>query len=289
MGLWEVVLLAAIPPIGEAELEAICAVLADTHTGLTGGEIGRLLSQVGIADLSPTMTKRHRLYGALFTRQQADGCANNVLAFIQAAMKPVRYVDNPTSFEIRRSSLNQTLAFCGFELREDGTLVQVERVHTLSEADQRAARLKSALIERRVHPDVLKFCRAELLQDNYFHAVFEAAKSVAQKIREKSELDGDGSKLVDSAFAFGASGYPVLAFNPLRSETERGEQTGLMNLLKGLFGAFRNTLAHAPKISWPMGEQDALDILSLCSLLHRRLDQAVRTGFERAHLTSGST
>ncbi|MDQ7794548.1 MAG: TIGR02391 family protein [bacterium] len=273
-------MLAAIPPIGGAELEAICAVLADTHTGLTGSEIGRLLSQAGIADLSPTMTKRDRLYGALFMRQQADRCANNVLAFIQAAMKPVRYVDNRASFEIRRTSLNQTLAFCGLELREDGTLIKVQQVHTLSEADQRATKLKSALIERRVHPDVLKFCRAELLQDNYFHAVFEAAKSVAQKIREKSELDGDGSQLVDSAFAFGASEYPLLAFNPLRSETERGEHRGLMNLLKGLFGTFRNTLAHAPKISWPMGEQDALDILSLCSLLHRRLDQAVRTGLE---------
>ena len=35
--------------------------------------------------------------------------------------------------------------------------------------------------------------------------------------------------------------------------------------------------AHAPKIHWPINEQDALDILTLASLLHRRLDSAVRT------------
>jgi hypothetical protein len=38
------------------------------------------------------------------------------------------------------------------------------------------------LQERQVHGDVLLFCRAELLQDNYFHAVFEATKSVAGRL-----------------------------------------------------------------------------------------------------------
>jgi uncharacterized protein (TIGR02391 family) len=54
------------------------------------------------------------------------------------------------------------------------------------------------------------------------------------------------------------------------------EQRGFMNLLKGLFGTFRNTAAHAPKITWKIDEQDALDILSLISLVHRRLDSATR-------------
>jgi uncharacterized protein (TIGR02391 family) len=45
-----------------------------------------------------------------------------------------------------------------------------------------------------------------------------------------------------------------------------------MNLVKGLFGMFRNTTAHTPKIKWQIEEQDALDILSMTSLIHRRLD-----------------
>ena len=39
---------------------------------------------------------------------------------------------------------------------------------------------------------------------------------------------------------------------------------------------FRNPTAHAEKIYWPIGEQDALDILSLVSLVHRKLDDARR-------------
>lgn len=48
-----------------------------------------------------------------------------------------------------------------------------------------------------------------------------------------------------------------------------------MNLLKGVFGTFRNTTAHAPKITWEVNEQDALDTLSMISLIHRKLDKAI--------------
>ena len=96
-----------------------------------------------------------------------------------------------------------------------------------------------------MHSDVLKFCRAELVQDNYFHAVFEATKSVADKIRQLSGLTSDGAGLVDDAFGIPSGGHPRVAFNSLVTETEKSEHRGLMNLLKGLFGTFRNTTAHA--------------------------------------------
>lgn len=50
-----------------------------------------------------------------------------------------------------------------------------------------------------------------------------------------------------------------------------------MNVSKGLFGAFRNTTGHAPRIHWNISEQDALDILTTISFVHRRLDAAIRT------------
>lgn len=65
---------------------------------------------------------------------------------------------------------------------------------------------------------------------------------------------------------------PILAFNSLRTDTEKDEQRGLVNLLKGMFSTFRNVTAHAPKVTWPIDEQDALDLLSLASFLHRRID-----------------
>ncbi|MCD8503913.1 MAG: TIGR02391 family protein [Burkholderiaceae bacterium] len=40
----------------------------------------------------------------------------------------------------------------------------------------------------------------------------------------------------------------------------------------GLFGVVRNPLARTPRTLWPMPERDALDILTLVSLIHRNLD-----------------
>lgn len=264
----------SIPSFDETALRSICNVLADTAEGLTGSEIGHLLRESSIEDPLPGFTKRDRLFEALRQKQKQDRCANNVVSFIQKAMNPVRYTQKPHVFENRRYELNKALAFAGLVLGENGRLREIAAAQTLSEAQERAGKLYKQLLARNAHSDILLFCRAELLQDNYFHAVFEASKSIADKIREKSGLSSDGAKLVDETFG-GES--PLLAFNTLQTETERSEHTGFMNLVKGLFGTFRNTLAHAPKIKWNINEQDAIDMLTFASFLHRRLDICVRT------------
>jgi uncharacterized protein (TIGR02391 family) len=262
--------------INEQTLQAICDVLGDTQSGLTGGEIGRLLKACQVEDSDPGATKRHRLFAALSSKQRLDGSGDAVLAFTTAAMNPVRYVQSASLFEKRRSGLNSVLGFSSLALGEDGVLRGSDPVRTISEAQERAGRLRRELLNRRVHGDVLTFCEAELLQDDYFHAVFEATKSVADKIRTLTGLKADGSALVDAAFGLGKTSTPRLAFNSLKNQTERSEHIGLVNLLKGLFGTFRNTTAHAPRIKWHISEDDALDMLSLASLLHRRLDSASR-------------
>ncbi len=263
--------MAAIPKLKETHLKALCDILGDTSEGLTGSQIGALLSQCAIDDPSPGITKRDRLFDALRARQERDGCANNILNFVVTAMDPARYVGNADYFRTLRDHLNEALAFAGFILRDDGKLRPVTQATTLDEAQQRAGRLRAELTQRKVHHDVLQFCRAELLQNNYFHAVFEATKSVAEKIRQRTGLTGDGADLVDQAFGLSA---PLLAINSLRTETEQSEQKGFANLVRGMFGTFRNVTAHAPKITWPIDEQDALDLLSLVSYVHRRLDAA---------------
>lgn len=269
--------MAAIHQFADTVLVRICDILADTSTGLTGSEIGRYLRQLGVQDPLPSMTKRHRLYEALLQRQRQDGCGNLVGAFIQTVMDPVLHTGAADYFDCKRDELNEVLAFAGFKLGNDGKLQIRQAAKTLLESEQRASRLRTELQRRGVHADVLAFSRAELLQDNYFHAVFEATKSVAEKIRTRTGLMGDGSGLIDHVFGMGSVGMPFLAFNTLQTDTERSEHTGLMNLMKGMFGAFRNVTAHAPKIHWNITEQDALDLLSIASLLHRRLDAAART------------
>ena len=269
--------MAAYPSFPAAELESVCRVMADTDSGLTGSEIGRLLAQRGIADPAPGLTKWKRLTSALSQQQQRDNCGNCVVSFILEAMKPVRYVGKTEAFESRRNALNHVLIFAGLELGRDGQLRPRAAAKTLTEAEQRAGRLRAELLKRSVHPDVLRFCRAELLQENCFHAVLEATKSVADKIRMKTGLTGDGAELADAALSLGKAGMPFLAFNSLRTDSEQSEQKGLLNLMKGMFGTFRNPAAHAPKISWNMTEQDALDLLTMASFCHRRLDSAART------------
>ncbi len=267
-----------IPSFNEANLEQTCNVLGDTGSGLTGSEIGRYLRECGIADPNPAMTKRIRLYDALVARQRSDGCANNICAFIQRVMNPVLHVQSPDYFKKKQTELNRVLSFEGLRLSEEGRLESCKQARTISDAEAIAGQLRRKLIERGVHPDILTFCRAELVEGNYFHAVLEAAKSVAQKIRDKTGLTGDGGELVDEAFGMGKKAYPVLAFNALATYSEQSEHKGLMNLMKGFFGIFRNPTAHAPRIAWKVTEQDALDMMTVSSLLHRRLDEAVKTG-----------
>lgn len=265
----------ALPLFSDQQLETICQEIADTSTGLTGSEIGRLLAQVGVPDPDAGATKWRRLFHALHGAQANARSGSVVGEFIQRAMDPLRFVGRAAEFEERRAELNRILAFAGMIVGDDGKLRGSASARTLNDADRRLGRLRAELERRRVHSDVLACCRTELVKDeNYFHAVLEATKSIAKKIREKAGLGGDGAQLVDEAFGI-AGGLPRLAFNSLQTETELSEHKGLMTLMKGVFGAFRNPTAHAAKIEYRVTEQDALDILSVASLIHRRLDAAV--------------
>ena len=267
-------MMAIIKNIDLGSLESICKILGDTNNGISGTEISKYLAETSIKDPQLNSTKWKRLYDALSIKQSEDRCSNNVLAFIKYVLRPSRHIHRKEWFKNIRTELNYVLSFEGFELTESGDIRETDKVKTFSEAEERAQNLRKTLLDRKIHSDILTFCKAELLVDNYFHAVFEATKSIAEKIRIKTDLTTDGSELVDQAFSYRGK-IPYLALNNLTSESHESEQKGFMNLLKGVFGTFRNTTAHAPKITWEINEQDALDILSMISLIHRKLDKAV--------------
>jgi uncharacterized protein (TIGR02391 family) len=255
----------------QSELEAIAAALADTSEGLTGSEIAHILATLKMADPAPAMTKWKRLHNAFVERQNYSQNRRAILQFIREAMKPERYAKQPEHFEAMRANLNRALAFSGLAVSASGELNAVTRAETLLEAQRRADDLRADLTRRGVHPDVLRFCRAELVADNYFHAVLEATKSIADKLRAKSGLTEDGAKLVDATLCGSA---PRVAINELTTESQRSEQSGFANLIKGVFGMFRNPTAHEARVLWAMNKEDAEDLLSLASLIHRRLDAA---------------
>jgi uncharacterized protein (TIGR02391 family) len=255
----------------QSELEAIAQALADTSEGLTGGEIGHLLATLKMSDPMPTLTKWKRLHDAFVTRQNHSQNRRAILEFIRQAMKPERYARDAARFEPMRANVNRALAFSGLAVDAAGNVSEVAQAQTLGEAARRARELRADLDSRGVHPDVLRFCRAELVADNYFHAVLEATKSIAGKLRERSGFTEDGAPLVDRTLCGDA---PKISINPLATESQKSEQKGFANLVKGTFGMFRNTTAHEARILWSMTKEDAEDLLSLASMIHRRLDAA---------------
>lgn len=265
--------MANLPCFTASVLEAACRVLADTANGLTGPEIGYILSDLKIPDPDAGNTKWKRLFNALAGIQNEKQIGNYLVLFVNAAMEPARYVSKPALFEWRRDGLNVALAFAGYGVNERGQVIHTDRETTLTGARARAGRLKSSLESRGTHSEVYAYCREELLEENYFHAVFEATKGLADRIRMMSGLTSDGAELVTEAFSVKA---PLIMINSLQTETERSEQKGVANLLVGLVGAVRNPLAHAAKVNWPMPEQDALDVFALISFVHRKLDGAGR-------------
>ena len=257
--------------LNEGQIEALAKVLSVAGTGT---DIDRALEHLGLNDNSGENTKWRRLYRVFLDIQGQDKCAKDVLAFIQHYLTPARFVWHREAYEKHRDEINFVLAFSGLEFGQDGEFAPREVAQTTDEAEHRAQTLRGKFHHRRLHSEVLKYCRTELMQDNYFHAVFEASKGLAQRIRALSGASGDGVTLVDRVFLVSK---PLLKFNNMRTETEKSEHRGFAALLKGCFAAIRNPLAHEPKILWE-GEDDAADYLSLISLLHRKLDDCVRTG-----------
>lgn len=254
-------------------LEMISEILGDTDKGLTGSEIHRFLLQAKIEDVSEKeqfLAKRKRLYNAFANFQNKYNCSNNILSFIGLVLAPSRYINNQSEFERLRNAINQQLAFVGYELMQNGKYREIEKANTISDVQIKVKNLKLALESRNAHQEIFKYCKAELLQNNYFHSVLEANKGLFQRIRDLSGIKTDGNNLIEQVFC----SDPILIINNYQSSSEKSEHNGFCNLLKGLCSMFRNPTAHEPKIYWEIKEQDALEILGIISYCHRRLDNA---------------
>jgi uncharacterized protein (TIGR02391 family) len=250
-------------------IDGISKVIGDTNSGLSGSVISQYLTEMRIIDIDPTNTKWKRLYHALINNQNEVQCANNILNFIKHIMKPVRYVNDMYLFEYRRNELNKVLSFEGYEISERGGIVKTDTVKTISEAHKRANNFRTKLKLRNVHSRIFIYCDEKLLAENYFHSVLEAAKSIFDRIREISNIQQDGASLIDAVLG---GEFPMLIINRFVTESEKSEHKGFSNLLKGLYSMFRNPTAHEVKIKWDITEEDALDIMSIISYCHKRLD-----------------
>jgi uncharacterized protein (TIGR02391 family) len=261
------------PCLSPEQLESICKTIAETNDGLTGSEIAKTLLDSDIEDVDPTNTKWKRLYHALGSWQNKYKCSNHILNFLKNALQPIKYIGKEEIFETRRHEINKRLSFIGVEISDKGTLREVIKTQTITEAEQRASRFKYKLQARNAHSQIFKYCANEIMDENYFHTVFESVKSIADRLREMTYLYADGNALAETAFALK---NPLIRISLLKDENDRSEHLGLMNIIKGLFGLIRNPTAHIPKIKFLVSEDEALDILTVVSFVHKKLDRAVR-------------
>lgn len=117
---------------------------------------------------------------------------------------------------------------------------------------------------------LIKYCIADYLRKDYYDAVFEASKGLAERVRSITGLTTDGGTLFQTAFS---KNDPYIFFNSMRTDSEKSEFTGLKELLEAIFHLFRNPAAHTPKINWKTDETKALDALTLISFAHKYLDE----------------
>lgn len=262
----------ALPQLDQADLIHIAKALADTDFGFTGTQLSLLIPQYGFTDTDPTLTKHKRLFNAFAERVTRERNTDCVYAFIHEALKPARGLDDFEKHEKRRLKVNEVLMLRGIEVDAKGQYVPIVKAETVSEVQRRTRDLRKRLYGYNVHEYVLKCCREELLQENYFHAVHEAAKSLMDRMREMTNSTEDGTSLIDKALSVK---NPLIALNSLRTESERNQQNGLREMINGVIHMVRNVTAHELKVRWDIDEKEASEILSLISTLHKYLDLCV--------------
>ena len=268
------------------QLKALCGVIAETKTGLTKSKLEDLLRQSNIKVLSdgssrnqygfsPGLNKRDWLYNCLANDINQNHNLHNVYVLIERALNPVDYTSE-TKREFYNTLLcetNKVLLLAGLHVTRSGKIEEVNAAANLDEVDRRVDSLQQKLYQRSIHPEVVKYCKKELLQKDYFDIVFESAKGLAQRVRDITGLTNDGGELFQTAFSLK---NPWIIFNSLTTESEKSEYKGLKELLEAIFHLARNPAAHTPKINWRVDENKALDILTLISFAHKYLDECYK-------------
>lgn len=141
----------AIQPFGAATVEAVAAILGETHEGLNNAEIEKILKAKNIRDPVAAeraakpwvaqglaymkLSKRDRIAQAILNNQGKRHNGNALVAFITEAMKPPRYVNDPQRHQWFQSRLNEVLVLEGLRVNDKGQVAKTGRTaETLSEA-----------------------------------------------------------------------------------------------------------------------------------------------------------
>jgi uncharacterized protein (TIGR02391 family) len=134
-----------------------------------------------------------------------------------------------------------------------------------------AGRARNAFADLDLHPEIKQAVSTLFQNGQYTNAIEDACKVLDGLVKIRSgKHDLSGTKLMQTVFSVN---NPILAFNPLRSDTDRDEQQGMMFLYAGAMLALRNPRAHEIIKDDP---EKAIEIIALLSFLVKAPDSAKR-------------
>lgn len=122
---------------------------------------------------------------------------------------------------------------------------------------------------QRLHPKVVTAASALFADRQYDSAVTEAMKSVEVRVRDLTGLQLSGAPLMQEAFKPKDFRLDVAVESGRSGDDER---EGYFYLFRGSMIGIRNPKAH--ELSRGEDPDEALEVLALASILHRRLDVA---------------
>jgi len=261
-----------IEPFSLSALEKIAKIIGERYKG---SEIIEFFRKVGFPNIRHDgSTKWRFVYAALEELQKQPYGPYNVAKVIEKLCDPQEYFRHAEYHKSIIEDVNEILAFYDLEVNSTTGKIIVKSSISPTLRSQRS-QAEVMFDARNFHSEVRKNARLLFIEGEHFHAVFECCKAFDKYVQEKSRSNKHGAELMGAALSLKGS----LKINTQRTETERNEQEGVMHLCIGLIRAIRNPEAHEPELDWPITQEDALNILSLISLLWQKIDTAVY--FER--------
>jgi len=227
----------------------------------TGKEITDLLKKAGFETVAHDGGTKWRFLYAFFERMQREHGPEGVLRVLKAACSPQERLNRSDV----RGEVNECLSFYGLRIGEDGEPQKAEKPGVPSDAN------RELFLQRNYHRLVMEHARENFLRGDYFGAVSDCCREFERFVRKKSGLEMSGRGLMSKAL--GTKGSLEMSLPRAASMTRNDVQEGIMHMCMGVMASARNPTAHETRHSFPIGRDDALDMLGVISHLCRQVDR----------------
>jgi uncharacterized protein (TIGR02391 family) len=249
------------------------------------------LSPAQVAAAIPKLEKRlAELLAIDFTRGGDDEIRNALISVVRKTNASVSEIFGLDTHEYRVYALTSLLpTILGYSDRVDRTIrgnlgavksklaaaiAKVQDVIAILQErledghDDDVSRTLRAYQGLELHPEIARAASSLYRDGHYANAVEASVKALNGLVRLRSDLELDGSKLMEQAFN---PTSPKLRFNTLADQSDKDEQRGFMMLFSGAVAGLRNPRAHGFIEDDP---ERALEFIAFVSLLAKLLDGA---------------